>query len=195
MKNRPFSQSELLGFLRERCQMRSITLQPEMGFKFDAVLVGPDLLNVVVVENRKDASAKSLKDVGRKIQSFAWALYAQQKHNLVTLILVVPEIPSSRELRRALGGLNGSARVFLLSGSMSTEEMHLGLQALAAPAFTMSGKAAVGFEQVRNLLQGIEATEFLTLTKDSTTDMELKSKLVGRLEQLAAEVNHALKKS
>jgi hypothetical protein len=69
------------------------------------------------------------------------------------------------------------------------------LRALAAPAFTMSAKEAVGFEQVRNLLHGIEATEVLALTRASATDAELKSKLLERFEQLASEVNDALKKS
>jgi len=195
MREQPFSQSQLLNFLHEHCKMRAFRLNAELGFKFDAVLVGPDLLNIVVVETTKDATLKTLKEVGRKIQSFAWSLYAQQKHNLVTLILVVPEIPSPRDFRRALGGLNGSARVFLLSESMSGDEMRTGLKPLAAPKFTMSAKEAVGMEQLQNLLKGIEATEILALTKSSSSEIELQSKLIERLEQLASEVNHALKKS
>jgi hypothetical protein len=148
-----------------------------------------------VIDNQKDASSKALKEVGRKVLSFAWSLYAQQKHNLVTFILVLPKIPSPQELRRALGGLNGTARLFLLTDDMSVAEMQGNLRALAAPAFTMSAKEAVGFEQVRNLLHGIEATEVLALTRASATDAELKSKLLERFEQLASEVNDALKKS
>lgn len=195
ISNRPFFNSELLAFLRDSCKMRVINLQPEGGFKFDSVLAGPDLLNIVLIESKRDSSIKALKEVSRKVQSFAWSIYAQQKHNLVTLILVLPQVPAARELRRALAGLNGSARVFILSEDMNTDQMQTALKPLAAPAFTISGKAAIGFEQLQGLLQGIPAAEIVEMARSSVSDEELKSKLTDRFERLALDVNHALKKA
>ncbi|HEX7286835.1 MAG TPA: hypothetical protein VF532_11680 [Candidatus Angelobacter sp.] len=195
MNDRPFVQSEVLAFLRERCQMRTVEFEPEMGFHFDALLAAPDLLNVIVVENQTAPTLKSLKEICRKIQSFAWSIYAQQKHNLVTLILVLSRIPSARDLRRALDALNGTARVFLVTHSMTRDQVRAALKPLAAPAFTMSQKETVGFDQIQTLLNGIRASEILEMTRSSVSDAELKAKLLGRLEELLSEVNHALKKS
>ena len=195
MNERPFASPEVLAFLEQQCQMRRVSLQPELGFRFDEVLAAPDLLNVVVVENKSDATLKTMKEICRKVQSFAWAIYAQQKHNLVTLILVLPRIPSARDFRRGLAALNGTARVFLIAHSMTREQVRNALKPLAAPAFTMSQKEAVGFEQIQKLLDGLRASEILEMTRSSTSDSELKTKLLNHLEQLTVEIQHALKKS
>jgi hypothetical protein len=195
MNDRPFASPEVLAFLQEHCHMHRVSLQPELGFEFDAVLAAPDLLNVVVVENKSDSTLKTVKEICRKVQSFAWAIYAQQKHNLVTLVLVLPRIPSARDLRRALATLNGTARVFLIAHSMTRQQVRNALNPLAAPAFTMSPREAVGFDQIQTLLDGLRASEILEMTRSSTSDAELKTKLLGHLEFLAAEIQNALKKS
>jgi len=175
--------------------MRTVKLKQEIEFQFDAVLVGPDPLNVIVIEREQNTSQSTLKQVSRKIQSFAWSLYAQQKHNLVTLILVLPEMQSRDKIRRTLGNLNGSARLFLLHESANTEQMEIELNSLAAPAFSMSRKEAVGFMELKELMEGIAAEPLLAMTGASASESELRSKLIERFERLASEVENALKKS
>jgi CheY-like chemotaxis protein len=197
MSERPFSstlQAAVVKFLQDRCHMRVAKLNPEIGFTFDVLLVGPDPLNVVVVEAKQTANQHTLKAVARKVQSFAWSLHAQQKHNLVTLILITPALQSLETTRLTLKELNGSARVFLVSESATQEQIENELSPLAAPAFALGQRQAVGFEQLQNLVEGIEAKPILELTASSSSDDELKSKLIERLEILSAEVQSALKK-
>jgi len=198
MIERQFSSSnipaDLLRFLQDRCQMKIVRLRQETEFKFDAVLVGKDPMNVIVVEWEQNANQSTLKQVARKIQSFAWSIYSQKKHNLVTLILVLPEMPFPDKIRRTLGNLNGSARLFLLSESDDPKQMEAELNALVAPAFAMSHKEAVGFVQLQELMKGIDAGPILTMSESSASDDELKSKLLERFERLASEVEIALKK-
>jgi hypothetical protein len=197
MIERPFSsnlRAEVVKFLQERCEMRPAKLGPELGFTFDAVLLGRDPLNVVVVEAKQNANESTLKAVARKVQSFAWSLYAQQKHNLVTLILITPEVRFLETMRLALRDLNGSARVFLLPESSSQKQIEIELNSLATPAFALAQKEAIGFEQLQSLVQGIDAKAILELSASAATEDELKSKLIERIESLSSEVQSALKK-
>jgi len=197
MTERLFSsplRTEVIKFLQDRCQMRSAKLSPEIGFTFDAVLVGRDPLNVIVVEAKQSSNQNTLKAVARKVQSFAWSLSAQQKHNLVTLILVLPDVPSLDSARRALSDLNGSARVFLLPESASTTQVETELNSLAAPAFALAKAESVGFAQLEKLLEGVDAKAILDMAGSSTSENELKAKLIEHFESLSLEVQNALKK-
>jgi hypothetical protein len=200
MNNRPFSssdpQTELLRFLEKRCRMKILKQGAEIGFTFDTMLIGEeDPLNIFVIETKDNSSQNTLRQVGRKVQSFAWSLHAQQKRNLVTLILILPDVSSPEKILHYLGDLNGTARVFLIPSLASTAEIETALNSLAAPIFAMSHKEAVGFAQVEEILQGVDAASILQMAQSSSTDAELSSKLVSRLEELAARVQNALKKS
>ena len=175
--------------------MRAASLRPESGFTFDALLVGTDPLNMVVVETKQSASQSTLKAVARKVQTFVWSLYAQQKHNLVTLILIIPEVPSVEAMQLAFKDLNGIARMFVLPESASRQEIEVELNSLVSPAFTLAKKESVGFEQLQNLAEGIDAKLILEMVSSSSTEDELKSKLIDHLESLSMEVQSALKKS
>jgi hypothetical protein len=197
MTERPFSSNslaEVVRFLQERCQMKTAVLNPEGGFTFDSLLVGRDPLNVVVVEAKQNASQTTLKAVARKVQTFAWSLYAQQKHNLVVLILIIPEVPSLETMRLAFKDLNGAARLFVLPNSATREQIEIELNSLMAPAFTLAQKESIGFEQLQNLAEGIDAKPILEMVSSSPTEDELKSKLIKHLESLSLEVQIAVKK-
>lgn len=197
MTERPFSSnslSDVVRFLQKRGGMKAATLSPETGFTFDCLLVGEDPLTMVVVEAKESASEGALRAVARKVQTFAWSLYAQQKHNLVTLVLIIPEAPSPETMRLAFKDLNGTARLFVIPGSASRSQIELELNSLVAPAFTVARKEAVGFEQLRSLADGIDAKPILDMVSSSSTEDELKSQLIKRLESLSTEVQSALKK-
>jgi hypothetical protein len=198
MNERVFSSShllpDLLKFLQERCKMHAIKASPDGGFKFEAVLLGEDSLNIFVIEVTSNSNKATLKQIGRKVQSFAWSLQAQRKRNLVTLILVLPDVSSPEQIRRNLGGLNGSARVFLVSDTAKLAEIEISLNSLVPPAFALSQKESVGFAQVEKLLEGVNARPILDMAASSGSEIELTSKLTKRFESLAAEVGNATKK-
>lgn len=195
MANLTRSVPEIVGFLRSRCGLKDLRLDPQLtNVEFDAVLIGADPLSVVAVEHKDTTSTHALQQSIRKAQSFVWSMYTNSKLALLNLVLLVPEDLQPDALNDFQKELSGVARMFVISEQMSIDEVERRLSLLANPQLATKSRSSTTAD-LKSLLSGIPSAPYEELASKSRSAEELQSKLQDVFQSLLSEVEHAVEQS
>jgi hypothetical protein len=185
--------------LRGKCGLDETVSSVDLGetFQFDAVLVGSDPLELVVVEGRRQMTESELKSIVHKLESFVWSLHALNKHHMVSAVIALDKLPGPPQTEKLLRRLTGVCRVFLVSGEGSEIARYVGSAGIAppdAPQFDVAGLLG----QVASLpsaLRTAHATELIQVARGCKSPDEVGRKLSERFAELTKGVEDALTES
>jgi hypothetical protein len=180
-------------YLKESCAFCDLTLDRELfTVEFDATMVGADPLTIVIIEHRSAATEKTLRQTTRKVQSFAWSLQANNKLGLINFILLVPKSISTDALHSLENDLSGTARVFVVSEAMKTEELEMRLSLLSQPVLARDTKIWQPTGSLEKMLPDQVFGHLIRMTRSSSSEENLKTAITSEFEAAIAEVNRAL---
>lgn len=187
---------EVVRALREKCGLQEVVSTIELGetFEFDAVMVGPDPLELVIVEARRHVTESELKNVVRKFESFVWNLHVMNKRHMVSAVIAVEESPQPLHTESLLRRLRGTCRVFLVSAETTKIGPLIGNADIAGPdpsdrsAAELSGRA----KRLSSALGTPEGTELIQAAWACRSPDEVRSKFSERFAELTRRVEDAL---